>query len=302
MTTLITGFLALTLASGTELSLVPKMELDFWNGYSRIQISNNCYNYSTNRVTYNYAQPGEASGQKYAELSCESVYLAASKDLGLQPTEFFPYSLKNDETLIALVVAPDYDYHWYRRDDTGLWSHKMGGTPATSTDDNGEAILSPEKASRGLYTEFCGYFKIKNFPTDEHEQNGGYVRIGNMSRLPDENTPSQIQILKFSGRENPSFSLQALLAHPHFQFQLAGLKERVMQGGSVKDMSPLHFQDPHLGYNGIEIQDFEGLLFKKNTFVRLKNGLAIIHSSDGSVEVLKDAVFSKIESSLLKLH
>ena len=43
----------------------------------------------------------------------------------------------------------DCDYHWYRLDDNGLWSHKPGQTPATDKDGKGQAILDPRDAANG---------------------------------------------------------------------------------------------------------------------------------------------------------
>jgi hypothetical protein len=59
---------------------------------------------------------------------------------------------------VALVVAPGWDYHWYRRDENGRWSHKPGGTRATNLDNSMNPISNPETANRGPYTDFCGYY------------------------------------------------------------------------------------------------------------------------------------------------
>ena len=60
--------------------------------------------------------------------------------------------------LVALVVDPGYDYHWYRKQRSGFWGHKPGGTAARSTDNSGVLITDPETCDRGGYTDFCGYF------------------------------------------------------------------------------------------------------------------------------------------------
>ncbi|MBI1861805.1 MAG: hypothetical protein HYR96_12895, partial [Deltaproteobacteria bacterium] len=164
-------------------SMVPKTHFEFWND-SQVVSGNNCYNYSTNRQTDSYAQPGEASDKKYDSLLCQNVVTAAEADLGLESTPYFPISERDEETLVALVVAPGYDYHWYRRDSSGWWTHKMGWLPATNLDNAKLPIPDPESADRGKYTDFCGYFKIRNFPTAQHQQNSGFVRIGNMKELP----------------------------------------------------------------------------------------------------------------------
>jgi len=61
---------------------------------------------------------------------------------------------------VALVISPNWDYHWYRKDRDGRWSHKMGGTPATNLDNSGNIITDPRTADRGSYTVFCGCFCV----------------------------------------------------------------------------------------------------------------------------------------------
>ena len=39
------------------------------------------------------------------------------------------------------------DYHWYRLDDDGKWSHKPGGTRVTQADNAGRYIKDPRKAN-----------------------------------------------------------------------------------------------------------------------------------------------------------
>ena len=61
---------------------------------------------------------------------------------------------------VALVVAPGTDFHWYRQDNNGKWSHKPGSTAVRNVDESGQEITSPETANRGMYTSFCGYFCV----------------------------------------------------------------------------------------------------------------------------------------------
>ncbi|MCP4346045.1 MAG: hypothetical protein GY795_11035 [Desulfobacterales bacterium] len=61
-------------------------------------------------------------------------------------------------TKVALAVRPNKDYHWYRQDSDGMWSHKIGNDEATNLDDSLETITNPETAKNVPYTEFCRYF------------------------------------------------------------------------------------------------------------------------------------------------
>jgi hypothetical protein len=65
---------------------------------------------------------------------------------------------------VALVSDPGVDYHWYRLDSNGRWSHKPGNTDATDVDASGNLITDPKTADRDYgrynYSTFCGYFYV----------------------------------------------------------------------------------------------------------------------------------------------
>ena len=139
---------------------LPSYTPSLWNDSGTIQYSNNCYNYSNNKRTDTFAQPGRAAGAMWTSLQCSNVSTAAAAD-GLDPLPASgecPKSSRSTSCKLALVVAPDRDYHWYRLDGDGMWSHKPGGTRATNLDNSANPISNPETANRGSYTDFCGYF------------------------------------------------------------------------------------------------------------------------------------------------
>ena len=65
---------------------------------------------------------------------------------------------------VALVVGVtdngELDYHWYRQDSDGLWSHKPGKNEVKRVDNSGDLIVDPETADRGFYTNFLGYYAV----------------------------------------------------------------------------------------------------------------------------------------------
>jgi hypothetical protein len=129
---------------------------NFWND-AYVRPRNNCYNYASNKRTDTFAQPGRGSGRIYGALSCPEVTAAALRDGCHVRYNCFPDS-ENPRYLVALVMAPGYDYHWYRYHSGGFWGHKPGGTAARNTDNAGRLITNPETCSRAPYTQFCGYF------------------------------------------------------------------------------------------------------------------------------------------------
>lgn len=72
---------------------------------------------------------------------------------------------------MALVVDPDIpDYHWYRDNGDGTWSHKPGPSIATNREllpsgwfiEYGDVITDPKDAAmKGGYNVFVGYYYIR---------------------------------------------------------------------------------------------------------------------------------------------
>ncbi len=125
----------------------------FWN-VQPVQSKNNCYNYAMNFLSNTFAQPGRKTGHMYTSLDCTSVGNGASSD-GCKPT------CSGSSKLVALVIWPGHDFHWYRRHSEGFWGHKPGSTPARNVDNSSRLIngttLTPANCDRGPYTIFCGY-------------------------------------------------------------------------------------------------------------------------------------------------
>jgi hypothetical protein len=143
----------------------PLYEPAWWNVPAR-QPFNNCYNYGTNVRTNTYAQPGLAAGAMYASLTCPAVKTAAVAD-ELIDDPGADNKCPKEGHLVALVVAPGWDFHWYRKGRNGRWSHKPGGTPVTNLDNSSAIITDPRTADRGPYTDFCTFMVVMH----------GHVRI-----------------------------------------------------------------------------------------------------------------------------
>ncbi len=152
----------------------PASDLAAWNTLSSVTGSNNCYNYGTNYRTDTFAQPGQATGQKWTSLAaCNVAAPAISAKMGALSDGLIDKPDQDNKCitpghLVALVNAPNSDYHWYRKGPYGRWSHKPGPQPATLLDNSGNPILDPRTADRGSYINFCtfmqvihGRFKIK---------------------------------------------------------------------------------------------------------------------------------------------
>jgi len=157
----------------TTCRCAPLYEPAWWNDGAQKQLHNNCYNYASNyrtdtfRVLPDGSQPGAAAGAMYGLLTCGSVKPAAVAD-GLIDSPAANNKCPGEGHLVALVIAPGSDFHWYRKGRNGYWTHKPGSTPVTNVDNSGASISDPRTADRGFYTNFCtfmvvmhGHIKIK---------------------------------------------------------------------------------------------------------------------------------------------
>jgi len=133
-----------------------------WN-VPGIQASNNCYNYATDIRTDTFAQPGRASGYTPANISTGEYTTAAVSDglqSGVNLDNLWDTSGLPNGHVVALVIDPGNDFHWYRMEADGTWTHKPGSTPATSLDNSGNPITDPRTADRDGYTDFGGFFWV----------------------------------------------------------------------------------------------------------------------------------------------
>lgn len=176
----------------------PKWEPEKWNDDICVTKSHNCYMYALNKIdknivktcrkykknenTYNYdkklfrkrwefmwARPGKADGYLFTRpYNCKDVVKGILRDnkgsKKLKTNEKCPYGYYR----IALFRnKAGREFHFYRQDSNGYWSHKNGWRKATNKDCRGELIKDPRKAARGIYEVFCGFFMV---PVHKHKK------------------------------------------------------------------------------------------------------------------------------------
>lgn len=159
----------------------PTYDPTIWNDPNHV-LCNNCYNYACDIMTDTYATPGYASDVELnmLALTCPEVGNAAIADGLKQEPE--KKCLKCTHLVALVVSTSDQDYHWYRLDDNGRWSHKPGQHAATDLDASNKPITNPEMANRQYigrdyeinYDMFCAYYcvdkklvKIRGWETNE---------------------------------------------------------------------------------------------------------------------------------------
>lgn len=137
----------------------PIAEPNWWNDAGQRQLRNNCYNYSTNYRTDTFAQPGNANNRTITTLTCSAIRRLAILDKLIDAPNA-NNRCPGTGHLVALVVAPGFDFHWYRKGEDGLWTHKVGPAPVTPFDNAGNLIVDPRTADRGPYINFCGFMVV----------------------------------------------------------------------------------------------------------------------------------------------
>jgi hypothetical protein len=168
----------------------PLFDPEKYNRTRRIRESHNCFAYAFNHIdipsekecnevscSTPFHQPGRKTGfpkwNKIDGKRCPDLLARLFADVpGLKRTKFTKRCPRGSSK-IALVVDPKEDYHFYRQDRDGWWSHKPGATHVKRTDADDIQIYDPSLASRDYtrksgrlnYQNFCGYLCA---PTRKH--------------------------------------------------------------------------------------------------------------------------------------
>jgi hypothetical protein len=141
--------------SGAE----PIFEPERWNNSANIRKTHNCYAYVLDIVNPKFRkkpQPGYASG--YDGLSdsdirsCDKLMERMMADNPSVNKITFKDKCPRGyrKAFLAVDDQTDPDYHFYRLDNSGYWSHKPGATSATMLDGKKQMIRNPKQADRNF--------------------------------------------------------------------------------------------------------------------------------------------------------
>lgn len=176
----------------------PKYNPTRWNKHEGIRGSLNCFAYAfdyfklpknctIDKCDASYPQPGRASG--YPAWSntngkrCPDIIARIMGDIPEVRLTTFTDRCPKGFRKIAVVVDPNEDYHFYRQDSDGYWSHKPGATPVTRLDTTGRPIYDPmlatrdNKSSNLNYERFCGYLLVPITKNIRLSRSGGTRRM-----------------------------------------------------------------------------------------------------------------------------
>jgi hypothetical protein len=167
---------------------VPIFNPTIWNNVEDVKVGSQCYMYACNIYGLVGPNPGEASKELYdnpcgivsIEKPSKYVCLCGAIHDGLEfAGTHEPTYLPKGKMLVCLVYddkkykdgrPKSFNYHWYRQDRDGTWSHKDGTKKATQLDYADNPITSVETADRHyvrssdnkvcIYNEVVGYFYV----------------------------------------------------------------------------------------------------------------------------------------------
>ena len=127
-----------------------------WNDDPVVQGSNNCYSYACESMegirSEKGAQPGLRSGEMVTTTDLDVVLNASIRDSSVKKPNFWNklgFGKKGYYSVYLVVdnTKPNIDYHWYRQDKGGLWSHKPGLSKVRRIDASGKLIRNPARAN-----------------------------------------------------------------------------------------------------------------------------------------------------------
>ncbi len=238
---------------------MPIYDPNLWKPW---ELQNNCYDYARDSPSHRRLQPGVLAGRVPVPpefTNCHSIEAAALAD-GLTRAAS-PDECKDPCWPVALVTGPipwrtapvqQYDYHWYRRDQNGRWSHKRGRLSVMDTDHAGQPIVDPSTANRSFYQDFCGFFCM--CPVRSQGLGGGGARQSPGPQKPVDAGPQTVKLtervepmsmiaepLLFSGIDNPRTPLDR-----DEEAQLRRLYDR-----AVRERRPATPPQHGFGYAGV---------------------------------------------------
>jgi hypothetical protein len=160
-----------------------------YNGNPLIKDSHNCWSYSMNVIDPAqvmqcakdttgeceplYHQPGGTKNrsrilEREDARTCKTIEGLMRMDVPQMRRTTFKKRCPVGTSKIAFAVHPGEDYHVYRHDSDGWWSHKDGSNSVKRYDAERKPIVNPETAARDYrpqgsdlnYKDFCGFYCV----------------------------------------------------------------------------------------------------------------------------------------------
>ncbi len=186
--------------SGSELS----QDEEFWNNDT---VRYNCYSYAFNMINSYRPSPGNSDG--YSWENFQNYFSGNSLEkltyIDSINQDFYFRRLDNKFSIcseghykVALVCSYS-DFHWYRQNQDGTWSHKAGVNFVTNCDSNRNVILDPENLPNDgmtllfdnfswfTYPIFVGFYEVSSnfslYDGNNFEMKTGYYYLNELNEI-----------------------------------------------------------------------------------------------------------------------
>lgn len=149
----------------------PNYEPHKWNDRPNIKHNHNCYSYAFNAISgrrKDKPQPGYFTNIPSVDnnnYKCSEFYIRLKKDNPTLHISRFKKPCKKGYYKAFIAIDPkteDQDYHFYRQDSSGYWSHKPGRQDVVDYDASKQKIINPATANRNYlhfnYSIPCFFF------------------------------------------------------------------------------------------------------------------------------------------------
>jgi len=131
------------------------------NKWKKTENTHNCYAYVLNQYKdekLNYPQMGEFGIKNFnryydedRDFTCSAYEHRVLRDNPHAYKVKDGYPCKKGYFKSHFVVAPNKDFHWYRQDNNGFFSHKPGQLYVRNYDSDNKKIIDPLFANRSDY-------------------------------------------------------------------------------------------------------------------------------------------------------
>jgi hypothetical protein len=127
---------------------------------------NNCYAYAINNHREKDRVRKPEPGEHRSFYSCDQLSAGLFHDLpGIYATTFSSTCEPEHNKIFAAVSNEESnDFHFWRLDSDGYWSHKVGSRDPSRLDASGHPISNPDASDRHFnthnYAQGCGFFCV----------------------------------------------------------------------------------------------------------------------------------------------
>jgi hypothetical protein len=122
----------------------------------------NCYNYATDFQESEYLQPGWTANRLPVDFTPTELDELVRIDGLIRVDE--NEAMRNDGHYLALYCIPKEDFHFFKKDEDGFWSQKIGQKHVTRFDDLSNVISNPRTCATE-YHILVGWYKFDGFRT-----------------------------------------------------------------------------------------------------------------------------------------